>query len=219
MNLAKRTPQNIQISLHLTEVLVLIACKLHVGRTNLLHEVFREVFTIASTSPPTTTTHFLAADPSSSLPPSPTHFLWRPQQHPGAPFPSTVQPFPQRLLHFTAPPAPLPPHPAPSTSNKRCRSPVCCYSREACSHGRPAPGHSGLYAFMKLSSTHAESPPPPQFYFFFPASKVCFSAYIRHHLKCIVVNVIIHIWGFFLDKNVLITVAFEVLLFHYVIMY
>lgn len=30
--------------------------------------------------------------------------------------------------------------PPPSASNKRCGTPVCCYSSETCSHGRPAPG-------------------------------------------------------------------------------
>lgn len=65
--------------------------------------------------------------------------------------------------------------------------------------------NSGLYAFMKLSNTHTLK---------------CFKGWLLVHasdyLKCIVVDVIIHIWGFCKYSKILITVAFEVLLFHHV---
>lgn len=48
-----------------------------------------------------------------------------------------------------------PPPQKTSTSNKRRRTPVCCYSREACSHGRPAPGQLRALCIHK---THHKIP-------------------------------------------------------------
>lgn len=65
--------------------------------------------------------HIVETSPlSPSLSPpllSPTHFLWSPLlQHPGGPFPPTVQPFPRRRLKFD-PPA-LPPWLPPPLSHR-----------------------------------------------------------------------------------------------------
>lgn len=132
------------------------------------------------TFPPSSSSYVLAADPSPSPPTEPHPF---PVAAPAAPrgplFPSTVQPFPQQLWSSQ------PPHPTP-TSNKRCRSPVCCYSGEACSHGRPAHGQLRALciheALQHTASTLLQR----------KLSKLQHQA----AFKSIVVHVIIHIWGF-----------------------
>lgn len=151
----------------------------HVAKTNAQHAVdrgltFHNSYWEHSHTNTSTSTHFLATDPSLSLPPSPARFLWRPLQHPGAPFPSTVQAFPPRLPTSEVHSSPRAPPPS-STSNKRCRTPVCCYSREACLHGRPAPGQ--LRALC-IHETPQHTHPYTQFYFFFffAPSKVSFKA-------------------------------------------
>lgn len=87
--------------------------------------------------------HIVETSPlSPSLSPpllSPTHFLWPPLlQHPGGPFPPTVQPFPRRRLKFNPPPSLRGSRLlSPTASNKRCRRPVCFYR---------AGGGGGLFA-------------------------------------------------------------------------
>ncbi len=96
---------------------------------------------------------------------------------PGAPFPSTVQAFSSTALTSEAHSSST----STSTSNKRGRSPVCCCSREACSHGRPAPGQlRALCIHQALQHTLRDPPVSLQ--------RLTFSACIRLHLKCIVVH-------------------------------
>ncbi|KAM7365754.1 hypothetical protein PAMP_016666 [Pampus punctatissimus] len=90
-------------------------------------------------------------------------YLKQPLQHPGAPLPSTVQPFPPRLLHlkFTARPTPsvlLPPPdlpPPPPQTNAAGLQFVVTAGRPVRTAGLQR-DNSGLYAFMTLSNMQRE---------------------------------------------------------------
>lgn len=119
------------------------------------------VFIIAS-SPTPTTTHVLAADPSLSVQLNPTHFLWRPLQHPGAPFLQLFSLFLKGSYvwssqHLQA----LRPHlqPLPPQTNAAGVQFVVTAGRPVRTAGLHQ-DNSGLYAFMKLSNTHTLKSPP-----------------------------------------------------------